>query len=138
MGIVGWRGDGECSRTLDIGVTQLIRKNLQIVILEVAIVIQHMVMSWLAGTLATGMAQEIPIKFGWMTNLGIDNCPSWGVFALPSLIPWILGEKSNVFALLNNDERDLGFVILVQLATCLLRNEKENMELIILYEYCKA
>ncbi len=122
VGVIGRGGDGHCSRTTHVGVAQLIGKNLQFIRLEVAVIIQHVVMSWFASALYASVAKEVKIELRRMANLSIDNCPGRRISAFSSLIPGIFREESSMVALLNNNEGYLRLVTWVKLATCLLES----------------
>lgn len=122
VGIIDWGRNGHCSRASDVRVAQLICKNLQIVGAEVAVVIQHMVMSRFAGALDTSMATEVPVKLERVAHLGIDHSTGWNVLALTSLISRIFSKESSTMALLNDDKGYLRLVLWMKLEACMLKS----------------
>ena len=85
MRVVGRRRDGDATRAAHVGVTQLIRQHLQLVGVEVIVVPQHVVVRRTRRALDAGVAAQVEVELGGVSDADVDRRARRDVAALANL-----------------------------------------------------
>ena len=85
MRVVGRRRDGDAARAAHVRVTQLIRQHLQLVGVEVIVVPQHVVVRRARRALDAGVAAQVEVELGGMSDADVDRRARRDVAALANL-----------------------------------------------------
>ena len=111
VGVVSRRRDGHGPRAPHISMAQLVRQLLQLIRIKAVVVPEDVIVGRPRRTLDTLVGAEVEVEFGGVSDADVDRGTRGYVAGLARLLLFVRAEKSRVMALLDDDERDAGFVV---------------------------
>ena len=137
MGVIGRRRNGNGASASDVCMTKLVRETLQLISIKMVVVPKNVVMARPArslnnifnqklcrirnkniqSNLNALMRAQIKVKFGGMSDSGVNRSSGRDVAGFTGLFLLIGTEESCVMPLLDNDKRNARLVIRFQLDT---------------------
>ena len=115
VSIVGGRRYAHTARASHVRVAQLIGERLELVGREVVVVPEDVVVRGPAGALDAGVAAQVEVELGGMSDAGVDGGAGRYVAAAAALLLAVGAEEARVVALLHGDEGDARLVAGLQL-----------------------